>query len=101
MYCVGGKNEGAGSVYYILILVPEERPFILEFGIVRFDDHHARNHAAGDECVVGSIIAIGDEFRRGADRRHVRDSVHGMRTENVVEATKRFFRPNDGGKSAV
>src|SRR5579859_1840082 len=58
LYCVGGENEGGGGVHHIFILVPEERPLVLEFRIVGLDDHHARNHAAGNEGVIGPVVAI-------------------------------------------
>lgn len=70
---IGGHDERTGSIYDVFVFVPEKRPIAFQFRKVRLKDGHSRDDAAGDECVVGAIVAVADQFRLRADAGYIRD----------------------------
>ena len=67
-YCrIGGQDERARSIYDVFVFVPEKRPIAFQFRKVRLKDGHSGNDSAGNECVVGAIVAVTDQFRLRAD----------------------------------
>src|SRR6185437_2526272 len=92
------QNERAGRIDDVFVLVPKERPALLELGEVGLNDHDPRDHAAWDETEVGPIVAVRDELRARAYRRDVGDVRDGMPPEDVVERAQRVLDADDSRK---
>ena len=56
----------------------------LSSGKFGFDDHNSRNNSAGDERVVGTIVAVGHETRIRPDpsKHRKRSTLDGCRERN-------------------
>ena len=99
--CVCGKNIGGDSIHHVLVFVPQEGPSFLEFGKVRLNDYHSGDDSAGNEGVVGAVVAVGDELGLGSYGRNEREIRYGMGAEDVVETTQDILGSNDVRKRFV